>query len=221
MVWVGLPPREKLVQCGVKSLTNSELLAIFLRTGGPDCSVLALAERLLDEFGSLYHLLQAEMAAFAEIKGIGVAKFCQLQAVAELAKRFFSSSLFLQEEALLNPELTRDFLFSLLSQREREIFVVIFLDNQHRVLNYQEMFAGTIDSVEVHPREVLKQALKTNAAALIIAHNHPSGYAEPSQSDRRITDQIAQACQLFDIRLLDHLVIGKGEAISFAERGWL
>lgn len=221
MTWIGLPPREKLMRHGVKNLSNSELLAIFLRTGGPDCSVLALAEQLLDEFGSLYHLLQAEITDFAHIKGIGLAKFCQLQAVAELARRFFSCSLLLQEEALLNPQLTRDFLFSLLSHREREIFVTIFLDNQHRVLSYQEMFAGTIDSVEVHPREVIKEALTANAAALIIAHNHPSGYAEPSQADKSITQQIAQACQLFDIRLLDHLVIGKGEAISFAERGWL
>lgn len=122
---------------------------------------------------------------------------------------------------MLNPEVTQQYLQLLLAHHEREVFLVMFLDNQHRVIRHQEMFAGTISSVEVHPREIVREALKANAAALILAHNHPSGRAEPSQADRSITGKIAQACQLLDIRVLDHLVIGRGEYVSFAERGWI
>ncbi|MEE3652197.1 MULTISPECIES: RadC family protein [unclassified Brenneria] len=213
-------PREKLVSQGAEALTDTELLAIFLRTGLPGMHVMQLAESLLAKFGSLYHLMSAEQAEFCTTKGIGIAKYTQLQAVAELSRRLFSSRL-AKEDAMLSPEITGQYLQLLLARQEREVFLVMFLDNQHRVIRHQEMFAGTINSVEVHPREIVREALKANAAALILAHNHPSGKAEPSQADRAITEQIIKACLLLEIRVLDHLVIGRGEYVSFAERGWI
>ncbi|MCV9879029.1 RadC family protein [Brenneria izbisi] len=215
-----LAPREKLVSLGVETLTDAELLAIFLRTGLPGIHVMQLAENLLAEFGSLHQLLSADQETFCMAKGIGLAKYAQLKAVAELSRRLFSSRL-AKEDAMLSPEVTGQYLQLLLARREREVFLVMFLDNQHRVIRHQEMFAGTINSVEVHPREIVREALKANAAALILAHNHPSGKAEPSQADRAITEQIIKACLLLDIRVLDHLVIGLGEYVSFAERGWI
>lgn len=215
-----LKPREKLHKMGASALSDAELLAIFLRTGVSGKPVLALADELLKTFGSLYRLMSAEKSAFRTIKGVGDAKLAQLHAVAELARRFFSAQM-IQENALENPQVTQDYLQSVLAHQEREIFMALFLDNQHRVLQAQQMFSGSIASVEVHPREIVRAALKMNAAALILAHNHPSGCAEPSAADRNITQQIRQACQLMNIRLLDHLVIGKGEYVSFAERGWL
>ncbi|MEH0873192.1 DNA repair protein RadC [Pectobacterium cacticida] len=216
----GLAPREKLVRLGVESLTDAELLAIFLRTGLPGVHVMQLAEGLLAQFGSLYQLMTADQTAFHAAKGVGLAKYAQLRAIAELSRRLFFSRL-AKEDAMRNPEATGQYLQLLLSRREREVFLVLFLDNQHHVIRHQEMFVGTISSVEVHPREIVREALKANAAALILAHNHPSGKAEPSQADRAITEQIVKACQLMEIRVLDHLVIGQGEYVSFAERGWI
>ncbi|RLM18715.1 hypothetical protein BIY29_17855 [Brenneria alni] len=216
----GQAPREKLVSLGAEALTDAELLAIFLRTGLPGIHVMQLAESLLTQFGSLYQLMSADQAAFCTAKGIGISKYTQLKAVAELSRRLFSSRL-AKENAMLNPEITGQYLQLLLARQEREVFLVMFLDNQHRVIRHQEMFAGTINCVEVHPREIVREALKANAAALILAHNHPSGKAEPSQADRAITEQIMKACLLLEIRVLDHLVIGRGEYVSFAERGWI
>ncbi|GKW41721.1 DNA repair protein RadC [Pectobacterium parvum] len=216
----GLAPREKLVRLGAESLTDVELLAIFLRTGLPGVHVMQLAEDLLVQFGSLYQLMTADQSAFRTVKGVGISKYTQLKAIAELSRRLFFSRL-AKEDAMLNPEATGQYLQLLLSRREREVFLVLFLDNQHHVIRHQEMFVGTISSVEVHPREIVREALKANAAALILAHNHPSGKAEPSQADRAITEQIIKACLLMEIRVLDHLVIGHGEYVSFAERGWI
>ena len=216
----GLAPREKLVRVGAESLTDVELLAIFLRTGLPGVHVMQLAEDLLAHFGSLYQLMAADQSAFHHARGVGISKYTQLKAIAELSRRLFFSRL-AKEDAMLNPEATGQYLQLLLSRREREVFLVLFLDNQHHVIRHQEMFVGTINSVEVHPREIVREALKANAAALILAHNHPSGKAEPSQADRAITEQIVKACLLMEIRVLDHLVIGHGEYVSFAERGWI
>ncbi|KML71654.1 RadC family protein [Pectobacterium peruviense] len=216
----GLAPREKLVRLGAESLTDAELLAIFLRTGLPGVHVMQLAENLLAQFGSLYQLMTAEQSAFHNARGVGISKYTQIKAIAELSRRLFFSRL-AKEDAMLNPEMTGQYLQLLLSRREREVFLVLFLDNQHHVIRHQEMFVGTISSVEVHPREIVREALKANAAALILAHNHPSGKAEPSQADRAITEQIVKACLLMEIRVLDHLVIGHGEYVSFAERGWI
>ncbi|KFF67784.1 hypothetical protein IW01_15715 [Pectobacterium brasiliense] len=215
-----LAPREKLVRLGAESLTDAELLAIFLRTGLPGVHVMQLAEGLLAQFGSLYQLMMADQSAFQNAKGVGISKYTQIKAIAELSRRLFFSRL-AKEDAMLNPEATGQYLQLLLSRREREVFLVLFLDNQHHVIRHQEMFVGTINSVEVHPREIVREALKANAAALILAHNHPSGKAEPSQADRAITEQIVKACLLMEIRVLDHLVIGHGEYVSFAERGWI
>ncbi|QQG28662.1 DNA repair protein RadC [Pectobacterium carotovorum] len=216
----GLAPREKLVRLGAESLTDAELLAIFLRTGLPGVHVMQLAEGLLAHFGSLYQLMMADQSAFQNAKGVGISKYTQIKAISELSRRLFFSRL-AKEDVMLNPEATGQYLQFLLSRREREVFLVLFLDNQHHVIRHQEMFVGTINSVEVHPREIVREALKANAAALILAHNHPSGKAEPSQADRAITEQIVKACLLLEIRVLDHLVIGHGEYVSFAERGWI
>ncbi|PNK92980.1 JAB domain-containing protein [Serratia odorifera] len=220
-LWPGeLAPREKLLRDGAAALSDVELLAIFLRTGLPGVHVMQRAEQMLLQFGSLHQLIAADYAQFCSQKGVGDATYSQLQAISELAFRCFACQL-AQENALLNPKVTRHYLQSLLAHREREVFLVLFLDNQHRVIRHQEMFTGTISSVVVHPREIVREALKANAAAIILAHNHPSGKAEPSHADRLITEQVANACQLLEIRVLDHLVIGRGECVSFAERGWL
>lgn len=215
-----LKPREKLRLYGADSLSDTELLAIFLRTGTAGINVMQLAQMLLQQFGSLFQLMSAEAEAFNKVKGVGEAKLAQLHAIAELARRFFASQM-MQEDVMENPQVTRHYLQSMLAQQPREIFMALFLDNQHRVLQAQKLFMGSINCVEVHPREIVREALKLNAAALILAHNHPSGHAEPSRADRQITDKISAACALLNIRVLDHLVIGHGEYTSFAERGWL
>ena len=215
-----LLPREKMLQFGITSLTDSELLALFLRTGTPGKSVFVLSQELLQHFGSLYGLLTAELPEFEHVEGIGVAKYAQLKGIAELARRYHSVRM-LEDNPLLSPEMTRDFLQSQLSDAEREIFMVIFLDNQNRVLKHCRLFSGTLSHVEVHPREIVREAIKVNAAAVILAHNHPSGCAKPSQADKEITERIIKCCQFMDIRVLDHLVIGRGEYVSFAEYGWI
>ncbi len=214
----GAGPREKLWQCGAASLTDVELLAIFLRTGSPGVGVISLAERILQHFGSLYLVMTAEVGQYKAIKGVGLAKLAQLYAVAELGCRFFQAQLG-DSNVLECPQAAYQFLISQLAHESREVFMVIFLDNQHHVLSTQRMFMGTIHSVEVHPREIGKEALKLNAAALIIAHNHPSGKAEPSRADKQVTARIQEMCHLLQIKLLDHLVIGKGQFVSFVERG--
>lgn len=220
-VWQhGAGPREKLIELGAASLSDCELLAIFLHTGVRGMNVMALAESLVAHFGSIYEILGADYAAIVGFHGMGAAKFAKLSAVTELTQRRYAGQL-ARENVLLNPSITRQYLQNLLSDREREVFLVLFLDNQHRVIRHEEMFAGTISSVEIHPREIVREAMKVNATALILAHNHPSGKAEPSFADRRVTEQIIKACQLLDIRVLDHLVVGGGETVSFAERGWI
>lgn len=215
-----LLPREKMQRYGIESLTDVELLALFLRTGTREKNVLRYSQDLLRHFGSLYGLLSATEKAITQIDGMGIAKYAQLKGIAELARRYFSLRV-LSEDSLLSPEMTREFLQSQLADEEREIFVVIFLDNQHRVLKHSRLFSGTLSHVEVHPREIVREAIKVNAAAVILAHNHPSGHAEPSKSDRLITERVVKCCQFMDIRVLDHLIIGRGEYVSFAERGWI
>lgn len=213
-------PREKLLKYGPATLSDGELLAIFLRTGLPGVHVMALANQILSEFGSLYGLVSASYADFCAKKGLGISKYTQLQAAVELSRRYLNHQL-AKESALTNPDITRGYLQNLLTGRDREVFLVMFLDNQNRVIHHEEMFTGTFNCVEVHPREIVREALKSNAAAIILAHNHPSGVAEPSAADRHITEKISKACQLLNIRVLDHIVIGRGDCVSFAERGWL
>ncbi len=213
-------PREKLLQKGAEVLTDAELLAIFLRTGTPGKSAVDLARELLDDFGSLKALLEAEQARFCQANGLGPAKYAQLQAVLQMAKRHFEEIL-QNNDALTNPEITRAYLSAQLRGYSYEVFACLFLDNQHRVLQFEELFRGTIDGASVYPREVAKKALAYNAAAIIFAHNHPSGINEPSQADRLITEKLKQALALFDIRVLDHFIVGDGRPYSFSEHGIL
>ncbi|MCH2041159.1 MAG: DNA repair protein RadC [Saccharospirillaceae bacterium] len=213
-------PREKLLTLGAQVLSDAELLAIFLRTGVKGKSAVDLARELLADFGSLRSLLTADLSTFCQSHGLGSAKFAQLQAALEMAKRHLAEELE-RGDALTNPQLTQRYLLSQLRDRSHEVFACLFLDNQHRVIRYQELFHGTLDGAAVYPREVVKQALSVSAAAVILAHNHPSGVAEPSRSDRAITDRLTEALGFMDIRVLDHLVVGDGYCVSFAERGWL
>ncbi|PXA69730.1 MULTISPECIES: RadC family protein [Vibrio] len=213
-------PREKLLIRGPQALSDAELLAIFLRTGTPEMNVLELADFLLRQSGSLRALFSASKDQFCAHKGLGEAKFVQLQAVLEMTQRYLAETL-KRGDALTSPQQTKLYLTSVLRDRHREAFYILFLDNQHRVIQDEILFEGTIDAASVYPREVVKRALQLNAAALILAHNHPSGIAEPSQADRRITQRLIEALQLVDIRVLDHFVIGDGEVVSFAELGWI
>ncbi|VAW70148.1 UPF0758 family protein [hydrothermal vent metagenome] len=212
-------PREKLLAQGSQSLTDAELLAIFLRTGTRGKSAVDLSRDLLEGFCGLRPLLMANQQSFCEQRGLGTAKYAQLQAVLEMARRYMFEGL-QRGDSLTSPEETRQYLSSRLRDYPYEVFAVLFLDQRHRVIRFEEMFRGTIDGATVYPREVVKKALEYNAAAVIFSHNHPSGVAEPSQSDQRITGRLKDALALVDIRVLDHFVIGD-EVVSFAERGLL
>lgn len=213
-------PREKLLARGPDALSDAELLAIFLRTGVQGRSAVDLARDLLNEFGSLRALLRADRKRFCAACGLGDAKFAQLQAVLEMAKRHLGESL-QHGDCMDSAAKTERFLQARLRDLPYEVFAVLFLDTRHRLIQFEELFRGTIDGASVHPREVVSRALQLNAAALIISHNHPSGVAEPSRADQLITERLQAALALVDIRLLDHIVIGDGEAVSFAARGML
>jgi DNA repair protein RadC len=213
-------PREKLLARGAVHLSDAELLAIFLRTGVAGKSAVDLARDLLAGFGSLRQLLVADLSTFTSHNGLGPAKFAQLQAVLEMSSRHLEQTL-QRDGALTSPQLTQRYLTSKLRDRQSEAFVALFLDSQHRVIEYVELAHGTIDGAAVYPREVVKHALSKNAAAVIFAHNHPSGIAEASQADKAITERLVKALSLLDIRVLDHIIIGDGEFTSFAEKGWL
>jgi DNA repair protein RadC len=211
-------PREKLLAAGPQSLSDAELLAIFLRTGNAGMNAVELAHALISEYGGLRALLRADHLKFCSTKGLGIAKYAQLQAVLELAQRHLHEGL-KRGDTMKNPDETKHYLSSRLRDYPYEVFACLFLDSRHRIISYDELFRGTIDGASVHPREVVRRALQHNAAAVILAHNHPSGVAEPSEADRRITRRLQDALGLIDIRVLDHLVIGDPCTISFAERG--
>ncbi|MBK1724376.1 RadC family protein [Thiocystis violacea] len=213
-------PREKLLERGATALSDAELLAIFLRTGVPGRSAVDLARDLLTSFDGLAGLLAADQRRFCKEKGLGTAKFAQLQAVLELSRRYLLTRISGQD-VLTSPEATRDYLKMRLYGSPQEIFACLFLDNRHRVIRYDELFHGTIDGASVHPREVVRRVMETNAAAVIFAHNHPSGVAEPSQADVRITQRLKEALALIEVRVLDHIIVGDGDGTSFAERGLL
>lgn len=213
-------PREKLLKQGAAGLSDAELVAIFLRTGVKGRSALDVARDLLSRFGSVRALLTAEASEACKAPGLGVARYATLQAVLELSRRHFQE-LMQSGPALHNPQATRDYLHMRLRDLPHEIFCCLYLDNRHRVIAFEELFRGTLDGANVHPREVVKRALRHNAAALILAHNHPSGVAEPSQADELITRRLKEALSLVDIRVLDHLIVGDGRCESFAERGLL
>jgi DNA repair protein RadC len=213
-------PREKLLLRGASSLSDAELLAIFLRTGLPGLTAVDMARQLLADFGGLRALMGAGQATFCAAPGLGPAKYAQLQAVLEMSRRYLQEAL-TRGEALTSSQLTRQYLLLQLRDRPQELFACLFLDAQHRVMVFEVLFYGTIDSASVYPREVLRRCLQFNAAAVIFAHNHPSGVAEPSQADERITDRLVSALALVDIPVLDHFIVGDGELVSFAERGLL
>ena len=213
-------PREKLLARGAQALSDAELLAIFLRIGIPGKIAVDLARDLLTRFGSLRGLLKAGQEEFCEAKGLGEAKYVQLQAVLEIARRHLEEKL-AAGDALGSPQATRQYLVARLRGLDHEVFGALFLDNQHQVIAWAELARGTIDGASVYPREVVKAALKHNAAAVIFAHNHPSGVAEPSAADRLLTEKLKSALGMVDIRVLDHFVVGEGAPVSFAERGLL
>ncbi len=213
-------PREKLLARGAAALSDAELLAIFLRVGVAGKSAVDLARDLLGHFGGLTRLFAAERAAFSAFPGMGPAKFAQLQAVLEMSRRALGEEM-RAGDALNSPAAVRDWLRLKLSGLGHEVFMAVFLDAQNRVLEAEELFRGTLTQTSVYPREIVKRALTHNAAGVILAHNHPSGVAEPSQADRWLTDQLKAALGLVDVKVLDHFIVAGGGGLSFAERGWL
>ena len=213
-------PREKLLAKGPAALSDAELLAIFLRTGINGKTAVDLARDLLVDFGDLRLLIEADVQAFCKTRGLGPTKHVQIQAAIELGKRYLEVGL-QHHDVLTNPKATRDYLLAQLRAYPHEIFACLFLNNRHHVISFDKMFNGTIDGASVYPREVVKRALGHNAAAIIFAHNHPSGVAEPSTADITLTRRLKTALELVDIRVLDHFVIGNNAVVSFAERGLL
>ncbi len=213
-------PREKLLQNGPGSLSDAELLAIFLRTGVNGCNAVDLARQLLQDFGSLKALFSATQQEFCQVKGLGPVKYCQLKAVLEMANRYLWEEL-KPKLMLTSADSARDFLYSKMYGLNQEVFSCIFLDNQHQVISYQALFYGTLNQAAVYPREIARKGLENNAAAVILAHNHPSGLHEPSQADKVMTQQIIKALKLLDIKVLDHFIIGNAAIFSFAESGLL
>ncbi len=210
-------PREKLLSRGAQALSDAELLAILLRTGVAGSTAVDLARRLLVDFGSLRGILDADAESLCSHKGLGPAKFVQFQAALEIARRHLSEDL-ARGDCLTSPEQTRNYLRARLRDYKYEVFACLMLDNRNRVIAFREMFRGTIDGASVYPREVIRQALADNAAAVILAHNHPSGVCEPSQADILITRRLRKALGLVDIRVLDHVIIGD-EISCLSEQG--
>jgi len=213
-------PREKLLERGAQALSDAELLALLLGAGTRGRDAVGLARALISDFGSLRNLLNAEGPRALARRGVGPARYAVMQAALELTRRHFREALRLGP-ALAAPEVTRTFLLAQLRDRPYEVFCCLFLDNRHRLIAFEELFRGTIDRAGVHPREVLRQTLLHNAAAVIFAHNHPSGVLEPSQADELITRRLREALSLMDVRVLDHFIIGDGQCYSFCEHGLL
>ncbi|RUO33899.1 RadC family protein [Aliidiomarina soli] len=213
-------PREKFIRHGSQSLSDAELLALLFGTGTAGKNVINWARELLQQSGGLAPLLAMEGKQLCALNGIGPARSIQLQAVLELSKRYLAAALS-RGEGFTRPSLVRDYLATQLRHQPREVFAVLLLDTQHRLLHYTELFMGTINAAPVYPREIVKLVMQHNAAAVIIAHNHPSGVAEPSLADQKVTERIKRALEVIDVGLLDHFVIGGEGTVSFAERGML
>ena len=216
----GEGPREKLLRQGVSQLSDAELLAVLLRNGLQGQSAVSLARTMIGHFGGLRALMTANQSEMCNICGVGPVKYAQLKAAIEISKRISKENL-QRGKILTDPDLTRDYLMRQLADRAYEVFAILLLDSQHRVIQFVELFRGTIDSASVYPREVVSLVLEKKAAAVIVCHNHPSGVAEPSHADRRITERLKYALATIDVSLLDHMVVGDREIVSFAERGWI
>lgn len=220
-VWLGGElPREKMRARGVGSLSDAELLAVLLGTGGGGRDVITLSRHILQRFGSLPGVVAASREELLAEPGVGAAKYSLLQAALELSRRYSMQQL-QRGSVMSSPEHTRRFLCCHLRDAAREVFSCLFLDSQHALICCEDLFWGTLDGAAVYPREVVRRALQLQAAAVIFAHNHPSGIAEPSAADRRITERLQAALALMDIRVLDHIIVGRGEQYSFAEGGLL
>lgn len=213
-------PREKLLSQGPSTLTDAELLAIFIRTGVKGRSAVQIAHDVISRHGGLVPLLSADCLSFCQTKGLGPAKYALLAAILEMAKRFETSRA-KEQEFLESPDAVKSVVSLNMRSLEHEVFACLFLDNRHRLICFRSMFTGTIDSASVYPREVVKAALQYNAAAVIFAHNHPSGVAEPSRADIDITRKLTKALALIEVRVLDHIIVGDGYQVSLAERGEL
>ena len=216
----GERPRERLLAAGAAGLSDAELLALLLRSGHGACDAVQLARDLLTSYTSLRELLDAPIGELMDRPGMGPTKAATLAAAVALAERYLASPVQRSEVFGASADVRRYLRFRL-GGKPREVFAALFLDAQHRLIAFREMFLGTIDSATVHPREVVRETLMLNAAAVIFAHNHPSGVAEPSASDVRITERLRHALQLIDVRVLDHVVVSAAEAVSMAERGLL
>ena len=217
---VAARPREKLLAYGAASLADAELLALLLRTGIKGLGVLQLAEGVLSRFGGFRGLLNADVGDLGRVKGLGPAKRAELVAVIEMARRSLSQGL-AAAPVFESPGEVKQFVQLQLGALQHEVFAVLFLDAQHRLLALEEMFRGTLTQTSVYPREVVRRAMACNAGAVILAHNHPSGVAEPSRADEFLTQSLRSALALVDVKVLDHLVVGQGVVVSFAERGLL
>jgi DNA repair protein RadC len=213
-------PREKFMSAGAPAVSDAELLAILIRSGSAGKSAVELARELINHHGSLRQVLDLNAEQLGQHKGLGPVTHTTLQACLELGRRYLEQGL-KNESALTSSKETRRYLRSRLRHRNQEVFACLFLDAQHRILKYEELFFGTIDGASVYPRQVLHRTMELNAAAVIFAHNHPSGHAEPSLADRQITKKLVEALSLVDVRVLDHVVVGDLEEVSFAERGLL
>ncbi len=211
-------PREKLLRQGAEQLSDTELLAVFLGNGTQKHTVSMLSQAMMREFATVGRLLTADLQSFCAISGVGVVRFCQLQAAKELVKRMYEEPL-AQKDVLSDVTQVSRYLRAQLMNAEHEIFAVLMLDSQHRLIVFRRMFSGTIDSAAVYPREILKQALKDNAAAIILVHNHPSGIADPSRADIALTKEISAAMALVDISVLDHFIVGQGYVVSLSQQG--
>lgn len=213
-------PREKLLSKGASNLSDAELLAIFLRTGTRGLSAIDLSRALLQHYGSLKALLSADVSEFCKFNGMGKAKYAQLHASLELSKRFFEEEM--QSEPLINnPKACQAYLKHALGNRPYETFAILYLDTQHRVLKFEELFTGTLDAAAVYPREVVRKVIDQCCAAVVLCHNHPSGSVNVSDADRDITLRLQEALALVDVKVLDHLIIANNKVVSFAEHGLL
>ncbi|MGB4812716.1 MAG: DNA repair protein RadC [Methylophilaceae bacterium] len=213
-------PREKLIELGAAALSDAELLAIFLRVGVVGKSAVDLARDLLSKFGSLNGIFEASEHSLSQVHGIGTSKYVQLQAIFEMSHRALNEQL-KQRDIFGSPQQVRDYLILKLGGLTKEVFLVLFLDTQNRLLSCEELFAGTLTQTSVYPREVIKRVLHHNAASVIFAHNHPSGDALQSTADESITQHLKSALALVDVRVLDHIIVAGNKTLSFSERGLL
>ena len=213
-------PREKLLKQGAASLSDAELLAIFLRVGMRGKTALDLARDLITHYGNLKALLSATEVNFCAFPGMGPAKFVQLQASLEMSKRYFNDEM-RESNAITNPDASKQFLRRALASKKHEVFACLYLDTQHHIIDFEELFTGTLDAASVYPREVVRSVIEKAAAAVIFCHNHPSGSTTASEADIHLTARLKKALELIDVRVLDHMIVAGNQVMSFAENGLL